>query len=170
MTQLTRTERLILANQYRILRSTDPSEAEFYEKALDALESGYELAIESLFDSMSEDLDVDECRLVVNAMAVYDAIQRSVGALEDKSVVDDWHTKFHGFDGNNETAYMTYARFIINREDRFTYLKLGDDGVNSHMPRVETYRAMVRKWKEDFDGSYAMNADQLRELLSIRQA
>lgn len=48
--------------------------------------------------------------------------------------------KFRGFDGNNESEYMSVASFLINDLDRFQEFK--GRSMNSHMPSIETYRRM----------------------------
>jgi uncharacterized protein YfbU (UPF0304 family) len=49
--------------------------------------------------------------------------------------------KFRGFDGNNESEYMSVASFLINDLDRFELFK--GRSMNSHMPSVDTYQRML---------------------------
>lgn len=49
--------------------------------------------------------------------------------------------KFQGFDGNNETEYMSVASFIVNDLDRFEKFK--GRSMNSHMPSIESYKRML---------------------------
>ena len=49
--------------------------------------------------------------------------------------------KFRGFDGNNESEYMSVASYIINDLERFEEFK--DRGLNSHMPSIDTYNRML---------------------------
>ena len=48
--------------------------------------------------------------------------------------------RFRGFDGNNESEYMSIATFLIEEMNRFQELR--DHQMNSHMPMVGTYRRM----------------------------
>jgi uncharacterized protein YfbU (UPF0304 family) len=48
---------------------------------------------------------------------------------------------FPGFDGNNESEYLTTANFLIKDMDRFTHFE-GRKDMNSHMPMVEAYQRM----------------------------
>jgi uncharacterized protein len=48
---------------------------------------------------------------------------------------------FPGFDGNNESVYLTTANFLVKDMDRFTHFE-GRKDMNSHMPMVEAYRRM----------------------------
>jgi len=49
--------------------------------------------------------------------------------------------RFHGFDGNNESEYMSIARFLVEKMGRFESFKGRD--FNSHVPLVDRYRAMI---------------------------
>ncbi len=49
--------------------------------------------------------------------------------------------QFQGFDGNNESEYMSVASFLINDLERFEEFK--GRSMNSHMPSIETYRRML---------------------------
>lgn len=49
--------------------------------------------------------------------------------------------QFRGFDGNNESEYMSVASFLINDLDRFQDFK--GRSMNSHMPSIETYKRML---------------------------
>jgi uncharacterized protein len=51
------------------------------------------------------------------------------------------HVEFIGFDGNNETNYMSVARFLIDDLDRFSIFRGRE--LNSHMPSIHTYRRML---------------------------
>jgi len=49
--------------------------------------------------------------------------------------------RFEGFDGNNETAHMSTARFIIKHLDKFEAFK--DRDLNSHSPSLDMHRRML---------------------------
>ncbi|MEX3961648.1 YfbU family protein [Paraburkholderia sp. EG286B] len=78
--------------------------------------------------------------------------------------------RFEGFDGNNETEYMSIARFLVEKLDRFTNFK--GRAFNSHMPSIGRHRQML----EIFDGIRAdlgpadLSADQLISILTRRGA
>lgn len=48
---------------------------------------------------------------------------------------------FPGFDGNNESEFLTTANFLVREMGRFTHFAERKD-FNSHMPMVEAYRRM----------------------------
>ena len=51
--------------------------------------------------------------------------------------------RFTGFDGNNESEYLSAARLMIYKLDRFASLKDRRDHLDSHMPTLEVHRRML---------------------------
>jgi uncharacterized protein YfbU (UPF0304 family) len=114
---LNKFERRLLANQYYLLSLLDQSNAAYYEKVQEALENGYESAYEDeIFGGIFDLLPADESALVIEALDLYSAIQRSYDALDDKQGIEEGRTLVPGFDGNYETAHMGYARFVVENE------------------------------------------------------
>jgi len=75
---------------------------------------------------------------------------------------------FLGFDGNNETEHMGIARFMIDHLGRFERFKDHETGLNSHMPVLGRYLAMIHKFepiRANLIGR-RMGLDELRVLLS----
>jgi len=168
---LTKTQRLILANQYALMALLDKRNAKDYEASEEAIRSGYADAIENLFNRVYEGLPPDGCGLVIRSMAMYDALQRSYKALKKEEAeaagVKKDDVLFPGFSGNDETEYMAYARYVKEREQRFDYLNTSDN-FNSHWPMLSRYRAMLPVWQGVFNGSYELSADQMKRLLDTR--
>ena len=83
---------------------------------------------------------------VVNYLDMWSFIERAyenLNAADKKLLSDDpdiVQTQFTGFDGNNETEYMSVARFLILQLKRFTEFK--DRDLNSHYPMIGRYRRM----------------------------
>ena len=63
-----------------------------------------------------------------------DYIKEEVGPLGE-------NVQFFGFDGNNETSYMSIARFLIEKMNRFTRFK--GRGLNSHCLTKGRYKQML---------------------------
>lgn len=168
--ELSRTERWMLANQYRILEALYPDEADAFAEAREALESGYELhyrwLAERIYDA-PDTMTAEECTEVVDILDMHRALKRSYEALSDKSGIEEYAIQFHGFDGNNETKQLAYARFFCNLDGgRFTELDRGDD-FNSHMPSLDTYRRMLAEWKR-LDKSHELSRDQIVKITEAR--
>jgi uncharacterized protein YfbU (UPF0304 family) len=146
--ELKKFERLLLSNQYRILSLLDQSNADHYDKLRDALEKGYVASYrEDLFAGLRDGLSVEQCAFVVEVMNMYDALQRSYDALDDKQGIEEERTKFPGFESDYELAQLGYARFVVEREGRFGHLKSVRADFISHTPMLDRYRRMYDVWR-----------------------
>lgn len=160
---LSRAERWVLSNQYRILELIDEENAESHRHAQEILQCGYELCYGWICEHIYEEKDVltnDQCKFVLDVMTMYDAMQHAYDRMDDKSGIDPHDVKFPGFDGNNETQYMAFARFFCEGKDRFTGLRKGFDGFNSHLPTLDMYGRMLPAWKMS-QNKYDLTKDDL---------
>lgn len=168
---LTKAQRLILANQYTIMMLLDKKNAKEHEKMREAVTDGYAEAIDDQFNWIFDGLPATECGLVTRSLSLYDALQRSYKELGDKDAaaagIKKIQVTYPGFDGNNETEYMGFARYVRDEEQRFDYLDV-EDNCNSHRPMIERYRAMLEVWEDELDRSYKLSADQMKRLLETR--
>lgn len=166
--KLSKLERLTLANQLKILEALYPDEADYYRTSRIALEEGYALHYEELLHHIYDELPEDQCREVVDVLAMYRAITFS---LRDQTEADDplrehYMAKFHGFDGNNEGAQFGYTRYFIIELERFEELRYGSEypDFNSHAPMLGRYRRMLAVWRE-FADDHVLSRDQLSAIL-----
>ena len=143
--ELTKKERLILANQFRILEQIDPKEADFYQKAYTILQKGYALEYDSLVEWFHDDLTKEECREVIEILEMHSRLDYAYRRLGDKTGIDEVRLRFRGFDGNNETGQMSYADFLIHREGKWRDFASMD--LNSHCPTLDRYRRMLGQWR-----------------------
>lgn len=163
---LSLTERVIIANQFKILEKLYPDEAKYYAIQRKALEAGYKLhyadIVENFYDEMSE----EECREVIDILDMYRALTFSYNRLPDKAGIDEREIRFDGFDGNEETSQYLYALYFIVDLERFTELTYGQKSpdLNSHGHRLKKYRDMLAVWKS-FDDKHNLNPDQIRAIL-----
>jgi uncharacterized protein YfbU (UPF0304 family) len=152
--QLDQHTRLILLNQYEILKHLDPDNAEDYDQKQEILRSGYQLFYSELDGSIAEGdgLTPEECRFVLDVLDVYglltDYRRKNPG---DTAVATHRWAIFPGFDGNNETELMGFARFLIVKQGKFAYVDVSK-GFNSHMPTVDKYRKMVAMYRAKIAG------------------
>src|SRR5688572_15542499 len=101
---LSRTERLILANQYRILEALFPADADYYRDKRTALEHGFEYHYDEVAgDILSDTLSAERCNEVIEILQMYRSLTYAYRALEDKSGIEPRAIDFPGFDGNHET-------------------------------------------------------------------
>lgn len=111
---------------------------------------------------------------VVDILDMWSFIEEAfanLSAQEQKELKDSKeHSQpcFLGFDGNNETEHKGIARFMIDHLGRFERFKDHEMDLNSHMPVLERYLEMVRKFepiRTDLIGR-RMGLDELKILLS----
>jgi uncharacterized protein YfbU (UPF0304 family) len=148
--KLSKLERLILSNQYRILEKLDPEEAKYYEQSRKAIEKGYTLHYDDLTEMFHDELSEEACEEVINILSMYSALIFSFKSLKDKNGIDEDDIKFRGFDGNDsvEAKMMGYAKYFMNDLDRFDGLRDNSKfpNYNSHCPMLNSYRRMLDVW------------------------
>lgn len=146
-TKFSRVERLLLANQYRILEMLYPKEASTCQRLRTVLEEGYEYEYEQVIDHIQADImSHSECLEALTILRLHRAMKFSYDELKDKTGLKEADIAFHGFDANDakECKYLAYVRYI--REQR-NYEELHEgDGFNSHWPMLSRYREMLRLW------------------------
>jgi hypothetical protein len=166
---LSKLDRILLVNQLRILEALYPDEAADLGVQRESLERGYEMLYawyyESIYDG-DDKMTADESREVWETMDMFDAIDRSAPKDLDRSKYPV--TKFAGYDGNNESKFMAFARFTVERLKRFEYLPLVKDGYwNSHAPMRDIYARMLEEWNRiPLESRFQLSDDQLNRVLS----
>lgn len=143
--KLTRTEKWILSNQYRILDILSPKEAEDFAYFREAIEKGYAHDIDHYCPVYPDNdcLTTDECIEIVRILGMFDNLKSSYDRLSDKTGIDEQWIKFHGFSGNEESKQLSYVRFICDpRTGRFETIDRGDN-FDSHAPLLPNYRRML---------------------------
>lgn len=138
--ELTRLERLSLWNQYEVLKLLDKGRKDYYERCQSILSNGYRARYESLAQHITGDeLSEEDTHFVSDVLNMFDALARiGEGGGRKLNIAG---SSFAGFDGNNETELMGYARFLIEKEEKWTYL--GIKNFNSHMPLRPFYSRML---------------------------
>lgn len=161
--KFTRTERLILSNQYRILEALYPDEARDFAAAGEALTRGYELHYVWIAEHVYEDvMTEEECREVLDILQMYDYLKIAYDDLADKSGIDERRLRFGGFDGNSEGKQVGYARYFCTHDGpRYQNLDKGDD-FNSHCPSLDRHRRMLAEWMRSADRLNLAKDDILR--------
>jgi len=78
--EMSSTQRLILANQYKLMGLLDPDNAAKYQRLETIVKGGFALELRELdkeFSAISE----EECRTVLNTLEMYKALQISYNNL-----------------------------------------------------------------------------------------
>lgn len=148
--ELSKKDRIFLINQYKILAALYPDESKHYEELISILDNGYQIFYSMVDEWVSEDMPEAEGRFVLDILNIYRIIEDIKRSSNNRNISDHDNSFFRGFDGNNETEYMAFARFLVIEQGKFieqeAYL-VKNDNMNSHSPMVENYKAMVQAWK-----------------------
>lgn len=169
--QLTDVQRRILINQYEILAALRPKEAAYFDRCAEIIRRGY---YEFWPDYVTGDLDdpmaQKELIYVMDVLEMYDRLQVSFDRLpeSEKTKVAANEVLFSGFDGGSERAYMAYARFLREKMERFTTVRL-DHELDSHFPTRDKYEAMLKVLPR-LDGDGTLTATQIRAVLDASSA
>lgn len=144
-------KRLILYNQYEILKHIDPEEKKTYEIKQKILRNGYKYDYDELTGFLEEETSIEVSKFVYDVLQMYRCIDNSYNDLtkEEKEEFKKLNTKFGGFDGNEEPKYYWYACFLL--EDLGKFEESYDNGkieTNSHRNMLSEYSSMISRWKE----------------------
>ncbi|MGL6051207.1 MAG: YfbU family protein [Aeromonas salmonicida] len=107
---------------------------------------------------------LDMCETIENAYANLNPQgQEAVKA----GTIFDASRAFYGFDGNNESEYMSAARFLVKKMGRFADFEGRD--FNSHTPSVDGYTRMLEAFNRVRE-PYArgLTAEQIIEIMNER--
>lgn len=164
--KLSKKDRLILVHQYEILKRLDDKDNfSFYEEKIEILSNGYEIFYSELDAQIYDDMPKGEGVFVLEVLTIYDYLEvYKEQHPEDKEVGEHLWSSFKGFDGNNEGEYLGFAQFLIEKQGKFDKLA----SLNSHMPVIDKYRKMVRKWNESHQsvvGGFSISRDHILEML-----
>lgn len=112
--ELTKKDRLILINQYQILKRLDPNSAKQYDQAIEILKQGYTLLYSQIAAEVTDaELCPDKAQVVADVIGAYKALEAYKAAnKDDKEVASHPWAKFRGFHGASEAEYLAYARFL----------------------------------------------------------
>lgn len=151
-TKLSRLERLFLSNQMRILEALYPDEANSIAVRREALERGYEMLYEWDMDYIyvgDDVMTVEESKEVWDTLDMFDAINRSIEQIGSVELQENASAKFRGYDGNNESKFMAFTAFTVERLKRFEFVPTPKKGYwNSHMPVRDMYNRMLAEWRK----------------------
>lgn len=166
--ELTKIERLNYINQFLILEKLYPESADTYRQSRIALEEGYSLHYEWIFQGICDDFPKSECQFVLDVLDMHRAMIYSNSSLSDDDKFAAEDIRFMGFDGNNEAEYLGYARYFIVTLERYDEIRnqFAYPDLNSHMYSIPRYKKMLEKWNS-FGKSFGMSKAQLEELVGL---
>jgi uncharacterized protein len=119
----------------------------------------------------------NKVRAVVDILDMWTFVERAYEGfskadkkrIEEEVDVRGKNPKFLGFDGNNETEFMSIARFLVDQLGRFEHFKGRD--FNSHSPTVPRYMRMAEAFQSIRKGLFdrGMSPDEVIQLLRLEQ-
>lgn len=143
---------LMLGELYEKIGIKDGIDAKFVSSAI---YSGHEWALPWKFtgipfDSQDTPEHVEEVLNILDMWTFIEEAYAEMGPAEKEKIKTDAdpfgaHVRFRGFDGNNESEYLSAAGFLINDLDRFSRFKGRD--LNSHSPSIGSHRRMYQEFE-----------------------
>jgi uncharacterized protein YfbU (UPF0304 family) len=139
---------LMLCELYRHLKIEGDIDPKFVKAAI---HGGHHWALKWQYPGIFHDHEDNERVVseVTDVLEMWSYMEAAFGKLSKKdkdrvaAEADPFGKQviFPGFDGNNESQYLSVARFLINELDRFSEFKGRD--LNSQMPSIDAYRRML---------------------------
>lgn len=167
MTNLTKKDRLVLINQYKILAELDRDDESYYLELIQILQNGYSIFYSMVDEWVSDEMSEDAGRFVLNILDLYRAIEDVKRSTKDEKITTHRNSFFRGFDGNNESSYLSFCRFLIDTQGKFQEQKpylLKNDNLNSHMPMRDKYLRMLEAAKR-VESIWSMSPEEVIDIL-----
>lgn len=166
--KLEKKDRLMLINQYKILVQLNSNESNYYKELIEILENGYEIFYSMLDQWMDDGMPEEEGRFVLNILDLYRAIEDVKRKTRDEQLLTHHHAVFSGFDGNNEAGHLSFARFLIEVQNKFQEQKqylFQNDNLNSHCPMIDKYQRMLETVTANDINIWIMDVEQTLKIL-----
>lgn len=164
---LTLTERLLLANQLRILQHLNPDED--YSLHLEIVENGYEHLYDELTNGLFDPPAPGVGPEVYDIFEMFRSLSHSIDSLSDKSGVDIDRARFRGYDGNHESQHYAFARFLIEKRGHYGESKPAKGNYNTHWPVLPVYRRMLAAWRSLGKRSELLTQDEIVRIIAAGQ-
>lgn len=171
-------ETLVLLHKVLEKLATNPKEVEEHRQAVEVYENGYTGAYHLVSTVYPEEIPKEVCDFVTEIAEMFLLIRDSIRELPtEDSLSEDEESdlSFHGFDGNEETEYKIYMRYLAGSNPDYYGELLNKeknphlwDAGNSHKSMVSSYRSLLancRNLKKQPAVEYPFTAEQLRTLL-----
>lgn len=147
--ELSKKERLMLINQYRILSILNPDGAPNYNVRIKMLENGYSLHYDELFGWLDEGMSKEQCQEIIDILDMYQCLWNSYKKLRDKKGINKKDVRFPGFDAKEEERELNYAEFVMYSLKRYKefHQRRRLPNHDSYKAMLGQYRTMLSVWK-----------------------
>lgn len=167
--ELSKKDRLILFNQYEILKNLNPDEKKYYETNQEIIQEGFVYDYHLLDSFLYEETPASVSEFVYEVLQMYRCIRDSYHNYDekDKEEFEKLDPKFRGFDGNEESEYYTYACFLLEKLGKYEEsYEGGKIDTNSHCNMVDEYKEMILRWKEVRSSKYgSLTIEQIKYIV-----
>lgn len=161
---MTSTQRLILANQYRLMGLLDPNNLTKYQRLEAIVRGGFGLELKEL-DKDFSDISETECRIVLDTLEMYQALQVSYNNLVDKSALTPHRLQFAGYCAVREKKYLNYLRFITGVEKKYQDFMRCEHGCDAQTPMWDKYLKMLNIWNSCPHG-YHLSMAEIQKIIN----
>lgn len=172
--KLSRVERVILANQFRILAALYPDEKTDFDGREEVMREGLVGAYDWALNVVVPDVDAmpqEICDEVADILEMYSALRNSYSRIEDKSGIPDDLLTFEGFDVYKEIPHHYYAEFLLHHKGgEFTGLWDERKGIGSLSPKLPGYRAMLTVWRQKNERRDFLTRGDMLDILGAKRS
>lgn len=140
--QLTVTERLILANQYRILSNLEEDEKHSFRAEI--LENGYEVLYHEIFHGMYDPFPREAGREIHEILTMFRMIDNAKGRLTESQKEQVERLNFVGFDHHGEGKEYLFLMFLIEQAN--LYQELRGRNLEPIGDRLPEYRRLLQAY------------------------
>lgn len=160
---MTRIERQLLINQYKILSLLDGENSYEYDRKIQTLESGLLGFYDEVFSGREETAKEIE-KETGDVLSMFRHLEHAVATLPADQQ-QQFSFSFKGFDGNNDPHYSV-ARFLI--EQRGMYDEHAGKNLNSHTrTTLMQYRKMLALYDSLTDGGSDLGLSELQQIAAV---
>lgn len=159
--KLSKENKIILINQYRILALLKKDETKYYNELISILENGYTPLYYKIEGGICDDIPVEDGELINNILTMYRVIEDL--KINSGQTFDNYSMSyFTGFDGNNESTYLSYTMFLIEEQGLYQeqHHYFSKHGLNTHSPMLSKYKRMTQVW-EHLTNKWEINQDDV---------
>ncbi|MDP5255098.1 MULTISPECIES: YfbU family protein [unclassified Vibrio] len=159
-------QRLILANQYRLMALLEPSEKRHFQRLQTLVEKGFEKELSVLTEDFTH-LNTNTCQEVYDTMEMYHALQTSYSLLnrEQQSDIDERRLRFLGYDAMKENELVDYVRFLILEDGHYPEWRQQEHNFDAQVVMRPKYQAMLMRFKQ-CPRQYHLCANEIKQIFN----
>jgi hypothetical protein len=154
-------QRLQFLNQFETLKIL--TKTNNYDSIIEIIRSGYEGRYDDLLNFIDDKpISAEVSSFVEDILNMYKSIfYYKRDNPSDQDINKYYMCNFRGFDGNNESEYLSYTYFVLEEQkDRWEE----SEPLNSHDRMFTRYSNMLNVWKT-YDNKYLLNKQEINSIL-----